>query len=544
VTVRILIGDCRDKLRELPDASAHCCATSPPYFGLRDYGTASWSGGDDSCDHRQVLGGNGAASAKQTTSAGTQGYQFRDICGKCGATRIDRQMGLEPTPDEYVAGMVEVFREVRRVLRDDGTLWLNIGDTYAGGGNGGGGSFAADRANWRVVPERKGQRLAVERCKAKDLVGIPWMLAFALRADGWYLRQDIIWSKPNPMPESVRDRCTKAHEQIFLLSKSPRYYFDADAISERVAEAGVVERTNGANKVAAFGNDFGLEVAPPIGARSTPTGGAGDARLIFKTSVRLASAILDVAQPQDNFSLLSLDAQIGKQRAEEIAGSLVSDHPIIRWAAPQAARFADGDIPAEQFLHELHRLWIALPNGDKLKEAWRFAFLHIGLVNRDGDGAIGINDAGDVSEIGLFHAEKHTPLSVPLPKKTKKTWAERKAAGEPMRYGLDSAAAHGVGGFGSDGTRNKRSVWEVATQPFSEAHFATFPPALIEPCILAGCPKGGTVLDPFGGAGTTGLVADRLGRNAILIELNPSYAEIAERRLNADGGMFAEVKAA
>jgi DNA modification methylase len=544
VTVRILIGDCRDKLRELPDASAHCCATSPPYFGLRDYGTASWSGGDDSCDHRQVLGGNGAASAKQTTSAGTQGYQFRDICGKCGATRIDRQMGLEPTPDEFVAGMVEVFREVRRVLRDDGTLWLNIGDTYAGGGNGGGGSFAADRANWRVVPERKGQRLAVERCKAKDLVGIPWMLAFALRADGWYLRQDIIWSKPNPMPESVRDRCTKAHEQIFLLSKSPRYYFDADAISERVAEAGVVERTNGANKVAAFGNDFGLEVAPPIGARSTPTGGAGDARLIFKTSVRLASAILDVAQPQDNFSLLSLDAQIGKQRAEEIAGSLVSDHPIIRWAAPQAARFADGDIPAEQFLHELHRLWIALPNGDKLKEAWRFAFLHIGLVNRDGDGAIGINDAGDVSEIGLFHAEKHTPLSVPLPKKTKKTWAERKAAGEPMRYGLDSAAAHGVGGFGSDGTRNKRSVWEVATQPFSEAHFATFPPALIEPCILAGCPKGGTVLDPFGGAGTTGLVADRLGRNAILIELNPSYAEIAERRLNADGGMFAEVKAA
>jgi DNA modification methylase len=551
MSVRIVIGDCRDKLKELPGQSVHCCVSSPPYFGLRDYGTASWDGGDDSCDHKRQSSVSRASSGLGGSSE-TQGgaYAYGVECGKCGATRIDRQMGLEPTPDEYVAGMVEVFREVRRVLRDDGTLWLNIGDSYAGGGNYRGVSSeetlsAKQRSNGgaRGVSQLLGAK-NTPGCKPKDLIGIPWLLAFALRADGWYLRQDIIWSKPNPMPESVRDRCTKAHEQIFLLSKSPRYYFDADAISERVAEAGVVERTNGANKVAAFGNDFGLEVAPPIGARSTPTGGAGDARLIFKTSVRLASAILDVAQPQDNFSLLSLDAQIGKQRAEEIAGSLVSDHPIIRWAAPQAARFADGDIPAEQFLHELHRLWIALPNGDKLKEAWRFAFLHIGLVNRDGDGAIGINDAGDVSEIGLFHAEKHTPLSVPLPKKTKKTWAERKAAGEPMRYGLDSAAAHGVGGFGSDGTRNKRSVWEVATQPFSEAHFATFPPALIEPCILAGCPKGGTVLDPFGGAGTTGLVADRLGRNAILIELNPSYAEIAERRLNADGGMFAEVKAA
>jgi DNA modification methylase len=327
VSVSILIGDCREKLRELPDASVHCCVTSPPYFGLRDYGVAG-------------------------------------------------QMGLEPTPDEFVAGMVEVFREVRRVLRDDGTLWLNIGDSYnnyastseiprAQQGNGSGVFKCMDQKHHdarRMAANRPG---VIEGIKRKDLIGIPWMLAFALRADGWYLRQDIIWSKPNPMPESVRDRCTKAHEYLFLLSKSQRYYFDAETIAEP----------------STYGPDCGQK--------------------------------------------------------EAAKGSFAG-----KWSAP-------------------------------------------------GDGSR--ND-------GSFRAIRET--------------------------------------------RNKRSVWEVATQPFSEAHFATYPPALIEPCILAGCPKGGTVLDPFGGAGTTGLVADRLGRSAILIELNPEYAAIAERRLNADSPLFAEVKAA
>jgi DNA modification methylase len=330
MTVRILIGDCRDKLRELPDASVHCCVTSPPYFGLRDYGVAG-------------------------------------------------QMGLEPTPDEYVAGMVEVFREVRRVLRNDGTLWLNIGDSYAGSwgaqsrGNASGeassnlqGGSPLQARSIRAHPREQsgtGSLKNTPGIKAKDLIGIPWMLAFALRADGWYLRQDIIWSKPNPMPESVRDRCTKAHEYLFLLSKEPRYYFDAEAIAEK--------------------------------------------------------------------------------------------------------------------------------------------------------------------SVSLFQQRLTGTADQPM-------GAARAAAG------VQNPTCQG----GTSETRNKRSVWEVATQPFSEAHFATFPPALIEPCVLAGCPTGGTVLDPFGGAGTTGLVADRLGRNAILIELNPEYAEIAERRLNADGGMFAEVMAA
>jgi DNA modification methylase len=258
--------------------------------------------------------------------------------------------------------MVEVFREVRRVLRDDGTLWLNIGDSYANGPAGnktpsGISQNTAKRESIGLAAYNSTDKTKLPGIKQKDLIGVPWMLAFALRADGWVLRQDIIWSKPNPMPESVRDRCTKAHEYIFLLSKGPKYHYDAEAIAEEGCGAADMARRHGSS---------------------------------------------------------------------------------------------------------------------------------------------------------------------------------------------ETVQAKGVGGYrvGGTETRNKRSVWHVTTQPFNGAHFATFPPALIEPCILAGCPKGGTVLDPFGGAGTTGLVADRLQRDAILIELNPEYAAIAERRIATEGGMFTEVLAA
>jgi len=338
VSVRILIGDARERLRELPAASVHCCVTSPPYFGLRDYG-------------------------------------------------VEGQMGLEATPDEFVEGMVGLFREVRRVLRDDGTLWLNLGDSYAGGGNGGGGNYAADRANWREVPTRSGQRAAVQGLKAKDPIGIPWRVAFALQADGWWLRQDIIWSKPNPMPESVRDRCTKAHEYLFLLSKGPKYHYDVDAIREPLAETSVARLSQ--------------DVAAQRGSERVPGKTNGPMKAVAKRGMR----------------------------------------------------------------------------------------------------------SSELETFGLTRGTSNPSC-------------------------VNAAGA------------NKRSVWEVATQPFSGAHFATFPPALIEPCILAGCPKGGTVLDPFGGAGTTGLVADRLGRDAILIELNPEYAALAQNRISGDAGMFAEVQAA
>jgi DNA modification methylase len=283
VEVDIREGDCLAVLDTLPADHFHTCVTSPPYFGLRDYGH-------------------------------------------------DGQIGLEATPDEFVSKMVDVFRRVRRVLRPDGTLWLNLGDSYS-----------ANRGQGNTGRYEGG-------IKPKDLIGIPWRVALALQADGWWLRQDIIWHKPNPMPESVTDRCTKAHEYIFMLAKSERYHFDAQAIREE----GVI----------------------PAGTKGA------------KGSAERAS------QP-------------------------------------------------------------------------------------------GVNS-------------------------------------RPPEYKV------------YDGFRNKRSVWTVTTRPFKGAHFATFPPDLIEPCILAGCPEGGHVLDPFGGAGTTGLVARRLGRNATLIELNPDYAKIARERIAAD----------
>lgn len=398
MSVRILEGDALQVLRTLPDQSVQMCCTSPPYFGLRDYGVAG-------------------------------------------------QLGLEKTPQLYVDAMVGVFSEVKRVLRDDGTLWLNIGDSYAGSWgaqsrpNGsdikstleGGSMLSARQIEAHPRGTQTGSLKNTPGCKPKDLIGIPWMLAFALRADGWYLRSDIIWHKPNPMPESVTDRPTKAHEYLFLLSKSERYYYDADAIAEESLNAGKTVRTNGND-----GMDQGYD-------------------------------------------------------------------------------------------------------GHRTRDAFRR-----GVV---------------------------------------------------------------VGA-----TRNRRSVWTIPSSPFPDAHFATFPPDLIEPCILAGsaakacekcgapwerdvsrrsmnrnelpkdhpewrprryddgkagdpqspghgqrfsevttlgwkptcdCENSGTgkslVLDPFGGAGTTGLVADRLGRDALLIELSPKYAEMARKRIHSDNPLFTDV---
>lgn len=349
MTVQIIKGDCRDVLKALPPESVHCVVTSPPYFGLRDY-------------------------------------------------EVDGQIGLEPTPDAFVAEVVAVFGKVRRVLRNDGTAWLNLGDSYNSGPSGviggstlGGGQKNQENSNRarrngagpadgkiddRAQRNRNG--VAALGLKPKDLIGVPWRVAFALQADGWYLRQDIIWSKPNPMPESVADRCTKSHEYLFMLSKSRTYYYDAAAIAEPAIYVGVTgQDENG-----------------------------------FKNPLRF------------NGKLAKSDKQRG-------------------------------------------------------------------------------------------HGRKHAGFNARWDAMTREEQCS--------------------------GTRNKRSVWSVATRPFSGAHFATFPPDLIEPCILAGCPEGGTVLDPFGGAGTTGMVADRLKRNAILIELNPEYADMAKRRIEGDAGMFANV---
>jgi site-specific DNA-methyltransferase (cytosine-N4-specific) len=231
-------GDALTVLRTLPTESVQSVVTSPPYWGLRDYGTATWMGGDPACDHRR-RNVRPDHTGRTITGRGLQASSVSSAtpykaCCPCGALRVDSQLGLEATPEEYVATMVTVFRDVRRVLRNDGTLWLNMGDSYAG--NRGSQDAGQREVNGKTLSRRRDNApiprsdTRVVGLKPKDMVGMPWMVAFALRADGWYLRSDIIWAKPNPMPESVSDRPTKSHEYLFLLSKSERYFFDADAI--------------------------------------------------------------------------------------------------------------------------------------------------------------------------------------------------------------------------------------------------------------------------------------------------------------------------
>jgi DNA modification methylase len=322
---KIEFGDCREIMRKWASqgVKSQTCITSPPYYGLRDYGTAKWEGGDPDCQHSISMPTKWNDPKRGTSvlrpEVGHRGGSSSN-CHLCGAKRIDEQLGLEDTPEEYIANMVEVFRCVWDVLEDNGTLWVNIGDSYCNSNGFARASPEYQREGRNNMPanDRKLDKLHATGLKTKDLIGIPWMLAFALRADGWYLRQDIIWSKPNPMPESVQDRCTKAHEYIFLLSKSHKYHFDHVAIKE------------------------------------------------------------------------------------------------------------------------------------------------------------------------------------------------------PMKD--------------SDEMANKRSVWTVNTKPYSGAHFAVFPTELIEPCILAGAPVGGVVLDPFMGSGTTAQVAQDLGRQYLGCELNLEYGNLQKKR--------------
>ncbi len=227
-------GDALTVLRGLPEASVNCCITSPPYFGLRDYGTGQWQGGDAACDHKYNHGIQGA-SGDRATRTHTAEAVYKDTCGKCGAIRVDNQIGLERTYPEYIARLVDVFREVRRVLRGDGTCWVNMGDSYSSGGREGHGTRVGykqasnrgsnDETSCERVPQQPG-------LKPKDLLMIPARLAIALQEDGWYLRSDIVWAKPAPMPESVEDRPTRSHEFIYLLTKSEKYWYDHEAIKE------------------------------------------------------------------------------------------------------------------------------------------------------------------------------------------------------------------------------------------------------------------------------------------------------------------------
>jgi DNA modification methylase len=336
MTVKLINGDCRAALASLPAASVQCVVTSPPYFGLRDYG----------------VGG---------------------------------QIGLEITPEAYIAELVSVFRDIWRVLRDDGVAWLNLGDSYNAYNGNRGASPSLSRDHGPILPSGSG--LTVAGLKPKDLLMIPARVALALQADGWFLRQENVWSKPNPMPESVTDRPSCAHEKVFLLTKSARYYYDADA-------------------------------------------------------VRLPMADSSIARLSQN-----VDAQDGSPRAN---GGAKTNGPMKAVGGKQRGHGRRHD---------------------------------------------GFNDRWDAM-----------------------TKTEQQLLGA-----------------------NLRNVWTIATQPFSGSHFATMPPALAEICIKAGSRPGDTILDPFGGAGTTGLVADRLNRNAILIEINSEYVRLAHDRIHGDSPLFAEV---
>lgn len=436
----LYVGDVRAVLAELPDGSVDCCVTSPPYWGLRDYGTGTWEGGDP--DHAHISNGGRNTDRNTPPGGGTQAHVAgapnrggvnTNLCD-CGAVRVDAQIGLEATPDDYVAAIVEVFREVRRVLADHGTLWLNLGDsynTYAENRGDTGSGLEGRRqhlVNRPVVPSGKG--LTTEALKQKDLVGIPWLVAFALRADGWYLRSDIVWAKPNPMPESVTDRPTKSHEYVFLLSKSARYFYDAAAIAEPAAW----ER---------WGDQS-------VGPGSNPNG----------------------------------------------------------WIKPKTKNELTGDRRKVGFngrWDESER--VQTKRALKLAEQHGLTEAHLDAIR-----AVGITDTG----------------------KARSTQnGTGKSSAENQR--LADEAKSVLGGYYREFLvplrRNARSVWQIPTQPYPDAHFAVFPEALPERCILAGCPENGTVLDPFMGSGTTALVARRLGRKSVGIELNPEYAALAAKRL-------------
>ena len=452
----ILQGDCIDRLKELPDKSVNCIVTSPPYYGLRDYGTGEWVGGDPDCPHRRVskYSEKTITGHAQEELAGNVGDAiYKTVCPLCGAVRVDKQIGLEETPEEYISRLVNVFHECYRVLADDGTLWVNIGDSYA---TGGGRTERIPSSNSKLGENTSKAQNEVpfvgtpEGCKAKDLIGIPWMLAFALRADGWYLRQDIIWQKPNPMPESVKDRCTKSHEYIFLLSKNQRYSFDYEAIQE-TATSGETERAEN--------------------HRSTQNS--------KYLSLEQEASVRQGMNRNRGTNIIAVRKELPSQ---EVFVAFMRSRTTVEQLANET------DIPRTTIEH-----WFR-------KDNTGFAYPSV-------EDWISIRDYVDDWSEDFIQIDKGMTEVV---------------------YETDEI------GKNSCGKRNKRDVWNVATQGVKEAHFATFPEKLIEPCILAGCQVGGVVLDPFCGSGTTGIVSVRHQRDFIGIELNPEYAEMSIRRIEKE----------
>ena len=418
----ILFGDCRETLKQF-DEQARMCVTSPPYYGLRDYG----------------------------------GEEY--------------QIGQEQTPEEFIEQLVSVFREVRNVLTDDGTLWVNLGDSYYNYRPGKGQALVKQTVSKtkQDLPDKCSKRAnKLQGLKEKDLIGIPWMFAFAMRNDGWYLRQDIIWHKPNPMPESVRDRCTKAHEYIFLFSKNRKYFYNNEAIKEPAKDWGTRDRTNGK-----YHNE-GTGLQPHSGlTKSYPTKN--------KRSVWTSKHGKYVTEENEATHRQGIHANRG-QNLIEVRSKLPTQKEFVEFlrSKTNAKVLAENtDIPLTKIEH-----WFRFDNSGfayPTIEDWKKVRKHI--------------DDYDVMDEGLTYFELKT----------------------------DEVAV-------SD-KKNKRSVWSITNKPYKGAHFATYPPDLIEPCILAGSEKGDIILDPFMGSGTTAMVAKSLGRDYIGCELHEDYGNLIQKRV-------------
>jgi len=443
--VEIIQGDCLKSLRNLAPKSVNTCVTSPPYFGLRDYGTAEWEGGDEGCNHSYQVKtpynkdfnerwGNSPGQKKQESQR--HEVTYKGVCKKCGAIRKDSQIGLEETPEEFVENLVKVFKEVKRVLRDDGTVWLNLGDSYISGKSrystkeqsilGGGNN---EQKLGRLQRGGKKDFYGHPFYKDKDLAGIPWRVAFALQQDGWYLRQDIIWHKPNPMPESVRDRCTKSHEYIFLLSKSKKYYYDNEAIKED----------------AVTGKDLGI------------------LRSKQNMSDKYVSAHAQSIQDRKESGIDSRKAGTGKRNKRSVW--TVTTKPF------KGAHFA-------VFPMDLIEPCVLAGCPEKVCVECSEPYKRITSRNSN---PLEVDDS-TLDRYGNGKAGVH-----------------RKVGGQYQKW-LNENPLVTVG-------------WEKQCDCKTNET------------------KGGIVIDPFGGSGTTGLVAQNNNRNAILLELNPEYIEIAESRL-------------
>lgn len=425
----VLIGNCLETIKTLPDESVHCCITSPPYYGLRDYGTGEWVGGDENCEHEgnNILGNNRNFVDREGRGSNTNCLS-NGVCVKCGAIKEDEQIGLEETPEKFIERLVEVFREIKRVLHPRGTIWVNIGDSYCAGSrkNTAPQTFHNGK-NYDVPLNRRNQ--ATGDLKDKDLIGIPWMLAFALRADGWYLRQDIIWHKPNPMPESVKDRCTKSHEYIFLLTKSKHYYYDYEAIKEPVTNK---NRKNYQN-----------------GSRSN---GVNHDRNDNDMSERMKDVVFESRNKRSvwrdtKYESIEEEATyrqgIHKQRGENV----VYFRPIL----PTQKNFVD---------------FIRLNPKENL--------LNLGIKQSTIDHWYRYDQSG-------FSYPSVEDWNIIYPYLVNEDKEQMNVLMTTMDWKYDNVDF--------DDKRNKRSIWTVNTRAYKGAHFAVFPPDLIEPCVLSGCPE-------------------------------------------------------